>query len=66
MAGSRIAGQTREPHGDDNRLARGIATAFDRNCFNAPRGAPLAGHREARIVAEALAINASLFLVSTV
>ena len=49
---------------EESLLAEEIAAAFDRSCFTAPIGAPLAEHHDARIVAEALATNAKLLLTS--
>lgn len=49
---------------EESLLADDIAAAFDRSCFTAPIGAPLAEHHDAQIVAEALATNAKLLLTS--
>ena len=49
---------------DEALLAQDIARAFDRRCFTAPAWAPIAEHRDAKIVAEALATNAKLLLTS--
>lgn len=49
---------------DEALLAQEIAGAFDRRCFTAPPWAPIAEHRDAKIVAEALAKNAKLLLTS--
>jgi len=51
---------------DESLLAEEIAAAFDRSCFVAPIGAPIAQHHDAQIVAEALATNAKLLLTSNI
>lgn len=52
--------------GDQSLLAKEIANAFDRSCFNAPIGASIPQHHDAQIVAEALATKAKLLLTSNI
>ena len=49
---------------DQSRLAQDIARAFDQSCFTVPATHSLAQHRDAQIVAEALATSSKLLLTS--